>query len=570
PAASCCSCSVHRKATDALEPMPGDELGVQLAPGVEVRHRDGQFLDRQPAERLASVPAVVQTGRLRQRNFQVDDMVVLVTHQSVAESACNNIRIARSERVSRQHNADQPITQTGQVHPQLRPAGAAEQRIRPDRVMMGCPLDDPLEQPTARAWKLHWTPEFTERGRIAGVKVAGDLHGPGSYQFPPVHTRGNVLVPGRNGSSVSESRPGPGPARSAKRSAALTRIRRWEDVRQVAWRRPEPASVDPGSFCFGIDGRPGQEAFHSPPRSQDLTENRMRLEPVALLTEALALLPHPAFALLGSAHLLASPRQLIPRNGQRGLGPRELISGLGKLLLLGPRELISGLGKLLLGLGKLLLGLALPLRFKTLRQGLALSSVPRQQPSVALCLTMGRPLAAQFLVKHLCFMNDGRGLMMNTRSIENSQGVFFVPAQPTEPRSFRKVVEEALAAEPDGSRGLILALQDGLHPAEMNRDQIQRGPITQRTIAASAQTHSDLVRRAEQGDDDDPKRMELPQDLPPERPGEHGPWVFEPRDPARSDQPGNEPPALVEKFIRDLDALRPDPFSIKKPGQDFL
>src|SRR5208337_1511795 len=150
------------------------------------------------------------------------------------------------------------------------------------------------------------------------------------------------------------------------------------------------------------------------------------------------------------------------------------------------------------------------------------------------------------------------------------QRVFFVPVQPTAPRSFRKVVEEALAAEPDGSRGLILALQDGLHPAEMNRDQIQRGPITQRTIAASAQTHSDLVRRAEQGDDDDPKRMELPQDLPPERPGEHGPWVFEPRDPARSDQPGNEPPALVEKFIRDLDALRPDPFSIKKPGQDFL
>ena len=39
---------------------------------------------------------------------------------------------------------------------------------------------------------------------------------------------------------------------------------------------------------------------------------------------------------------------------------------------------------------------------------------------------------------------------------------------------------------------------------------------------------------------------------------------------ARSDQPGNEPPALVEKFIRDLDALRPDPFPIKKPGQDFL
>ncbi|HKM53033.1 MAG TPA: hypothetical protein VJY33_06440, partial [Isosphaeraceae bacterium] len=130
----------------------------------------------------------------------------------------------------------------------------------------------------------------------------------------------------------------------------------------------------------------------------------MRLEPVALRTEALALLPHPAFALLGSAHLLASPRQVIPRIGQRGLVPRELISGLGKVLL-GPRELISGLGKLLLGL-------ASPVRYETLRQGLALASVPRQQPSVPLRLTMRRPLAAQFLVEHLCFMNDGRGLMM--------------------------------------------------------------------------------------------------------------------------------------------------------------
>src|SRR5208337_4208327 len=142
--------------------------------------------------------------------------------------------------------------------------------------------------------------------------------------------------------------------------------------------------------------------------------------------------------------------------------------------------------------------------------------------------------------------------------------------QPTGPRNFRKVVEEALAAEPDGSRGLIHALQDGLHPAEMNGDQIQGGPVTQRTLAASAQTHGDLVRRTEQGDDDDPKRRELLQDVSPERPSEHGPWVFEPRDPARSDQPGNEPPALVEEFIRDLDALRPDPFPIKKPGQNFL
>jgi|SRR5208337_1014784 len=80
-------------------------------------------------------------------------------------------------------------------------------------------------------------------------------------------------------------------------------------------------------------------------------------------------------------------------------------------------------------------------------------------------LTVGRPLAAQFLVKHLCFVNDGRGLMMNTRLIEHSQGVFFVPAQPAEPRSFGNVVEETLAAEPDGSRGLVHALQEGLHPA---------------------------------------------------------------------------------------------------------
>ena len=64
-----------------------------------------------------------------------------------------------------------------------------------------------------------------------------------------------------------------------------------------------------------INGGPGQEAFHPPPRSQDLTENRMRLEPVALFTEALALLPYPAFALLGSAHLIASQRQLIPHVG---------------------------------------------------------------------------------------------------------------------------------------------------------------------------------------------------------------------------------------------------------------
>ena len=41
----------------------------------------------------------------------------------------------------------------------------------------------------------------------------------------------------------------------------------------------------------------------------------MRLEPVALLAEALALLPHPAFALLGSAHLIVSQRQLIPHVG---------------------------------------------------------------------------------------------------------------------------------------------------------------------------------------------------------------------------------------------------------------
>src|SRR5208337_759671 len=177
-------------------------------------------------------------------------------------------------------------------------------------------------------------------------------------------------------------------------------------------------------------------------------ENRMRLEPVALFAEALALLPHPAFALLGSAHLLASPRQLIPRIGQRGLGLLELR-----------------------------LGLTSPVRFETLCQGLALSSVPRQQPSVPLRLIMSRPLAAKFLVKPLGFMNDGRGLMMHARSIEHAQGVFFFPAQPAVPRSFHNVVEETLAAEPDGSRGLTHALQGGLHPAEMNRDQIQGGPV---------------------------------------------------------------------------------------------
>src|SRR5271166_5157897 len=99
---------------------------------------------------------------------------------------------------------------------------------------------------------------------------------------------------------------------------------------------------------------------------------------------------------------------------------------------------------------------------------------------------MKQPLAAEFFIKQLCFMNDGRGLMMNTRSIEHSQRVFIVPVQLTEQRSFRKIVEEAPAAEPNGSRGLIHALQDGLHPAEMYRDQIQGGPVTQRTIASSA------------------------------------------------------------------------------------
>ncbi len=42
-----------------------------------------------------------------------------------------------------------------------------------------------------------------------------------------VKRQATVIVPGRNGSSVSESRPSPGPPRPAKRSATLTRIRRW-------------------------------------------------------------------------------------------------------------------------------------------------------------------------------------------------------------------------------------------------------------------------------------------------------------------------------------------------------
>jgi hypothetical protein len=169
----------------------------------------------------------------------------------------------------------------------------------------------------------------------------------------------------------------------------------------------------------------------------------MILEPVALVANAQALLQDQLFALPQTAYLHESPRQLVPRIGQRGLalqqlilGPRELVLNMGKLLL-GMRKLSIGMKKswmslqellglgLLLGLQILLFGLASlersgSLREEMLCEGLALSSISSQQPYIPLHLSMNGPHSAQLFVKHLCFMKDGRGLVMNTRSIEHS------------------------------------------------------------------------------------------------------------------------------------------------------
>ena len=87
---------IPRERGDAVDPMPGDQLRVQLTPRLEVQDRLDQLLDRQPAQRLPRIAPVVRAGRLLDRDLQVDDRVLLVTHQAVAEAPGQGVRVARA------------------------------------------------------------------------------------------------------------------------------------------------------------------------------------------------------------------------------------------------------------------------------------------------------------------------------------------------------------------------------------------------------------------------------------------------------------------------------------------
>jgi hypothetical protein len=151
-----------REATDTSDPMAGGELGVQLAPDIQVGHGIIQFFNCQPAECLSSISAVMGASRCREWNVKVDHVVILVPHQAVTEGSPKDIHVIRSERVCYQHHTNQPSSQISEILTQRRPVVATEQRVKANGITNLRAIDRTLDQPAPRTPELERTSGFLE------------------------------------------------------------------------------------------------------------------------------------------------------------------------------------------------------------------------------------------------------------------------------------------------------------------------------------------------------------------------------------------------------------------------
>ena len=133
-AASCRSKRLSREPTDAGDPVPTDQLGVETTPGIQARQRLVDLLNPESCQGLAGVASMMRAGRAIQRHIEVDDVVVLVMGQAVVERSCQGGRVVRAEGVRYQDQAHESIAETRQVVAEGGPVRAAEDRVGTHRV----------------------------------------------------------------------------------------------------------------------------------------------------------------------------------------------------------------------------------------------------------------------------------------------------------------------------------------------------------------------------------------------------------------------------------------------------
>ena len=128
-------------------------------------------------------------------------------------------------------------------------------------------------------------------------------------------------------------------------------------------------------------------------------------------------------------------------------------------------------------------------------QPVASSSVRLELDRVFLSIRRGRMSPTEGVVEVLGPMGNHRRNVMDAGFIEDTDSLDRVPIQAAGSNGSFKVTKVVGDPEPDSRHGMIPAFDDRLELLEMNRHDIQAGPVAGPGFEPCEEAHGNLVRR---------------------------------------------------------------------------